>query len=197
MVTLFSLFFISEPSFAQSYNWQDEKGTINVSNDPGAIEFSIELETPASKKADKSERDKTLRDRLSRGNSAIVLAQRQFLIIDGKKYELSPGPRYYDAHPEEKVMDDTIQANKPIVDMQKQLIEDMRMMQQGYGTGSYGGHPSRSAPPPTNPGAIDVRTGQFYPGVAGGIINPNTGQFMPDVGGGYIDPSTGTFMPKQ
>jgi len=49
----------------------------------------------------------------------------------------------------------------------------------------------------TNPGAIDTRTGEFYPGVAGGIINPRTGEFMPDVGGGYVDPKTGRFIPKQ
>ena len=50
--------------------------------------------------------------------------------------------------------------------------------------------------PKTNPGAIDTRTGEFYPAVPGGIINPRTGQFMPDVGGGYIDPRTGRFIPK-
>jgi len=48
-----------------------------------------------------------------------------------------------------------------------------------------------------NPGAINTRTGEFYPGVAGGIINPRTGEFYPDVGGGYIKPSTGEFIPKQ
>lgn len=48
-----------------------------------------------------------------------------------------------------------------------------------------------------NKGAIDTRTGEYYPGAAGGIINPKTGQFYPDVGGGYINPKTGEFMPKQ
>lgn len=128
---------------------------------------------------------------------AQIFAQNNYLIIDGKKYELAPGPSYYDAHPEEKAMDDAVQANKPIMDMQKKMIEDMRTRQQGYGTGNYRDHPSHSSPPPTSSGAIDVRTGQFYPGVPGGIINPNTGQFLPDVGGGYIDPSTGTFIPKR
>lgn len=37
-------------------------------------------------------------------------------------------------------------------------------------------------------GAINPKTGEFYPGVQGGIINPRTREFMPDVGGGYIDP---------
>ena len=53
---------------------------------------------------------------------------------------------------------------------------------------------TNSSPPPS---AIDVRTGQFYPGVAGGVINPTNGQFYPDVGAGYINPTSGQFMPKQ
>jgi hypothetical protein len=55
--------------------------------------------------------------------------------------------------------------------------------------------PPAVARPPA--GAIDVRTGQFMPGVAGGIVNPRNGQFYPDVGAGYINPQTGQFMPKQ
>lgn len=107
---------------------------------------------------------------------------------------------YYDAHPEERVMDATAQADKPIRDMQKELIEEMRTWPQGYGTGLYGddyGDYHLSSPPSSHPaGPIDVTTGQFYPGAAGGIINPNTGHFMPGVGGGYIDPKTGRFNPK-
>jgi hypothetical protein len=152
MVTLFSLFFISEPSFAQIYNWQDEKGTINFSNDPGTIKFSIEPETPASKKADKAERDNILSDRPSREKSVIMLAQREYIILDGKKYELSPGPRYYDAHPEEKAMDDAIQANKPLVDMQEKLIEDIRMRQQGYDVQKWYGPD----------GYIELKDGNLY-----------------------------------
>ncbi len=56
---------------------------------------------------------------------------------------------------------------------------------------------TRETNPLPNPGAINTRTGEFYPGVAGGIINSRTGEFMPDVGGGYIDPKTGRFIPKQ
>jgi len=181
-----------------------------------------------------------LGDRSSQQNSVIMLAQNNYLIIDGKQTEGTatvgperffvggkevpkgtPGatsgdelarqriPRettpdlrlpkksYYEVHPEERARDDAAQANKPLMDMQKKLIEDMRTRQQGYGGEIHRDHPSRSSPPPTPPGAIDVRTGQFYPGVPGGIINPNTGQFLPDVGGGYIDPSTGRFIPKQ
>jgi hypothetical protein len=57
--------------------------------------------------------------------------------------------------------------------------------------------PNESSKPHQNPGAINPRTGEFYPGVADGIINPRTGEFYPDVGGGYIKPRTGEFIPKQ
>jgi hypothetical protein len=126
-----------------------------------------------------------------------ILAQKNYLIIDGKRYELAPGPSYYDTHPEERARDAATQANKPLMDMRQQLIEDIRMREQGYGGGIHRDHPSPSSPPPAPSGAIDVGTGQFYPGVPGGIINPNTGQFLPDVGGGYIDPTTGRFIPKR
>jgi hypothetical protein len=45
-------------------------------------------------------------------------------------------------------------------------------------------------------GAINTRTGEYYPPVAGGILNPRTGEVYPEVGGGYIKPSTGEFLPK-
>lgn len=47
---------------------------------------------------------------------------------------------------------------------------------------------------PRGSGGYD-ETGQYYPGVRGGIINPQTGEFMPAVKGGYIDPQTGRFIP--
>jgi len=46
----------------------------------------------------------------------------------------------------------------------------------------------------TKGGAINTRTGEFYPATKGGVLSPRG--FMPDVGGGYIDPS-GRFIPKQ
>ncbi len=45
-------------------------------------------------------------------------------------------------------------------------------------------------------GAINIRTGEYYPPGAGGIIEPKTGTFLPDVGAGYVDPRTGKFIPK-
>jgi hypothetical protein len=35
-------------------------------------------------------------------------------------------PTYYDAHPEERAIDDAIQANKPLMDMYQKSIEDIR-----------------------------------------------------------------------
>jgi len=66
-----------------------------------------------------------------------IFAQKNILIIDGKRYELAPGPSYYDAHPEERIRDDAIQANKPLVDMQQKLMEDIRAREQGYGGEIY------------------------------------------------------------
>ena len=51
------------------------------------------------------------------------------------------------------------------------------------------------SPSATPRSAINSSTGEFYPGVAGGVINPNTGHFYPDVGGGYVN-EKGQFMPK-
>lgn len=92
----------SQLAHADIYKWVDEKETPNFSNYCGTIEFSIKPETPASKKSDKAERDRTSVDRPSQGNSGIMLAQKNYLIINGKRYELAPGPSYYDTHPEER-----------------------------------------------------------------------------------------------
>lgn len=61
-------------------------------------------------------------------------------------------------------------------EFQKRKLElDKQRKQMGLGS-----------PPPTqlrqNDGAINPRTGEFYPGVAGGAINPRTGEFYPSVG---------------
>jgi hypothetical protein len=53
-------------------------------------------------------------------------------------------------------------------------------------------------PPSSSPskrGAIDPRTGEYYPPVPGGVINPKSGEVMPKVNGGYINPQTGEFIP--
>lgn len=131
-----------------------------------------------------------------------ILAQKNYLIIDGKKYELAPGPSYYDAHPEERARDTTTQPNQP--------INDIRAREQGYGEGNYKDYPSAAPPPPPSSappppsmrigvrgGVIDGQTGDFYPQVKGGVVNPRTGEFLPDVGKGYIDFSTGDFIPKK
>lgn len=56
---------------------------------------------------------------------------------------------------------------------------------------------AKQAPSSAPRSAINVQTGEVYPGVAGGVINPRNGQFYPDVGGGYIDTTTGKFIPRQ
>jgi len=50
---------------------------------------------------------------------------------------VSPGfaSTYYEAHPEERLMDEITAQNKPIVDMYQKLIEEARTRQQGYGRG--------------------------------------------------------------
>lgn len=133
---------------------------------------------------------------------AQILAQKNYLIIDGKRYELAPGPSYYDTHPEERDRDAATQANKP--------INDIRTREQGNEEGSHINYPSAPPPPPPSSappppsmrigvrgGVIDGQTGDFYPQVKGGVVNPRTGEFLPDVGKGYIDLSTGEFIPKR
>jgi hypothetical protein len=129
-----------------------------------------------------------------------ILAQKNYLIIDGKKYELAPGPSYYDAHPEER--NATTQPNKP--------IDGTGTREQGNEGGSHIDYPSAPPPPPPSSappppsmrigvrgGVIDGQTGDFYPQVKGGVVNPRTGEFLPDVEKGYIDLGTGEFIPKR
>ena len=118
-------------------------------------------------------------------------------------------PSYYDAHPEERAIDAAIEANKPLIDMERKLIEDSRTWEQGYGRGMSFDHPipireddsTPSSPSPfsypaISPGVINVRTGEYYFGVWGGVVNPKTGIFYPDVGPGYVNPKTREFLPK-
>ena len=52
-------------------------------------------------------------------------------------FSVSPGFQrtYYEAHPEERLMDEITAQNKPTVDMYQKLIEEERTKQQGYGRG--------------------------------------------------------------
>jgi hypothetical protein len=73
------------------------------------------------------------------------------------------------------------------------------------GPPSYQPIPPQPAPPvqPAPPtgkkerGAINPRTGEFYPGTNGGVINPQTGVVLPKVGGGYLNPQTGEVIPSK
>lgn len=50
---------------------------------------------------------------------------------------------------------------------------------------------------PTQPGAINPATGQYYPPTGNGdVINPATGERYLGTPGGYINPNTGEFMPR-
>ncbi len=48
---------------------------------------------------------------------------------------------------------------------------------------------------PANRGALNPKTGEFYPSHGEGVINPRTGEFYPPSGNGYINPRTGEFYP--
>lgn len=44
-------------------------------------------------------------------------------------------------------------------------------------------------------GAINPKTGQYFPKSGNGVINPNTGQYFPKSGSGYINTQTGEYIP--
>jgi hypothetical protein len=48
---------------------------------------------------------------------------------------------------------------------------------------------------PGNRGALNPKTGEFYPSHGEGVINPRTGEFYPPSGSGYINPRTGEYYP--
>lgn len=48
---------------------------------------------------------------------------------------------------------------------------------------------------PESRGAVNPKTGQFYPSQGHGVFNPHTGEFYPRSGIGYINPRTGEFYP--
>jgi hypothetical protein len=61
-----------------------------------------------------------------------------------------------------------------------------------------GKSPSAPAPTPSAPedqGAINPRTGEYYPPSGKGAINPKTGEYYPPSGQGVINPRTGAYYP--
>ena len=48
---------------------------------------------------------------------------------------------------------------------------------------------------PEHRGALNPKTGEFYPSQGGGVINPKTGEFYPPSGSGYFNPRTGEYFP--
>jgi hypothetical protein len=60
--------------------------------------------------------------------------------------------------------------------------------------------PAQPAPSPApilpeHRGALNPKTGEFYPSHGEGVINPRTGEFYPPSGSGYINPRTGEYYP--
>jgi hypothetical protein len=55
--------------------------------------------------------------------------------------------------------------------------------------------PSPTPTLPANRGALNPKTGEFYPSHGEGVINPKTGEFYPPSGSGYINPRTGEYYP--
>jgi hypothetical protein len=67
--------------------------------------------------------------------------------------------------------------------------------------------PQRPAlPPPPAPapapsyksrGAVNPKTGEYFPPSGKGVINPKTGEYFPPSGEGYINPKTGEYYPSK
>ncbi len=55
--------------------------------------------------------------------------------------------------------------------------------------------PPASPPAPDYRGAVDPKTGHFFPSQGNGVFNPRTGEFYPRSGSGFINPHTGAFYP--
>jgi hypothetical protein len=58
-------------------------------------------------------------------------------------------------------------------------------------------HRQPTVEPGSPRGALNPRTGEFYPSSGAGVIDPKTGTFFPKSGNGYINPQTGEFYPGQ
>ena len=55
--------------------------------------------------------------------------------------------------------------------------------------------PPTVPPAPDHRGAVDPKTGHFYPAQGNGVFNPQTGEFYPRSGSGFVNPRTGAFYP--
>jgi len=62
-------------------------------------------------------------------------------------------------------------------------------------TGKYPSVPVPAPSAPENQGAINPRTGEYYPPSGKGAINPRTGEYYPPNGQGVINPRTGAYYP--
>ena len=55
--------------------------------------------------------------------------------------------------------------------------------------------PALTPSAPQNQGAINPRTGEYYPPSGKGAIDPRTGEYYPQNGQGFINPRTGAYYP--
>ena len=56
--------------------------------------------------------------------------------------------------------------------------------------------PSPNLVQPKHKGALNPKTGEFYPSVNEGVFNPKAGEYYPPTSGGYFNPRTGEFYPS-
>ncbi len=81
----------------------------------------------------------------------------------------------------------------------RQQIAEQQIRQNiydDYSSGSNQNLSSEDAQYSPGNGAIDVRSGQHMPGVAGGVIDPRNGTFYQKTGGGYVNTRNGQFSPS-
>jgi hypothetical protein len=62
-------------------------------------------------------------------------------------------------------------------------------------TGKYPSAPVPAPSAPENQGAMNPRTGEYYPPSGKGAVNPRTGEYYPPSGQGVINPRTGAYYP--
>jgi hypothetical protein len=217
LITFLSFWGMIGNTFGQElYKWVDEKGTVHFSDNPTSGVLKSQ-----EKPTFKEDTQKILKG-IETGNRHI--SKDQLILYNQKSTDEDVVGRQLkaikDQSEELQLRRDRAadmlekEARKTYVDHkgralgmtrgQQQMLRDAARLRSGFDFEASPPPEPPSLPPPSpppppphqNPGAINTRTGEFYPGVAGGIINPRTGEFMPEVGGGYIKSRTGEFVPK-
>jgi len=133
------------------HKWIDEKGNVHFTDDPSTIKSSVEPENAATRIGDELARQRLLKE--ARPN--LKLPQRS----------------YYEAHPEDRYLDQVHEINKEL----------MKVKNPRNWTGPLPPPPStpNPAPPPRPP-----------------TPPPPQPSFFWDVGDGVVDSQTGVWSPK-